>query len=167
MAEGKPPPPFRLVQPLPAGRGRRVDRAGAYNTIGGTTSGAGNTSAFNGHSGVLVDSGTGNSILGNSIYANGSPGIFLSSANNANDNQAAPVLIGLGGSAASPTISGALTGLANTTFRIEFFASPSPSDPGNTEGKTFLGFTYVTTNGSGYAPINVSVLGPIPGGRAT
>jgi Flp pilus assembly protein TadD len=135
------------------------------NTIGGTAPGAGNTIAFNGQSGVFIDSGTGNSILGNSIYANGSPGIYLNSANNANDNQAAPVLTGLAGSAASPAISGTLTSVANTTFRIEFFASPAPGDPANTEGKALLGFTYVTTNASGSAAFNASGLSPIPTGE--
>jgi hypothetical protein len=138
---------------------------GNNNTIGGTASGDANIIAFNRFHGVIVDSGTGNGILTNSIHDNGSLGILLSSANNANDNQAAPVLTGLGGSAAGLTISGTLSSLASTTFRIEFFASPTPSDPANTEGKTLLGFTYVTTNGSGYAPINASGPSPIPAGE--
>src|SRR5262249_27779333 len=105
---------------------------------------------------------TGVSILGNSITANAKLGIELYGAN---DNQAAPVLNGVGGSAASPTISGSLNSVANTTFRIEFFANPSPSNPANTEGKTVLGFIYVKTDGSGYAPFNGSGLAAIPAGE--
>ena len=47
------------------------------NTIGGTVSGAGNTIAFNVLAGVSVESGTGDSILSNSIYSNGQLGIDL------------------------------------------------------------------------------------------
>jgi hypothetical protein len=136
--------------------------AGAYNSIGGATAAARNIISGNGGFGVDVDSGTGNSILSNSIFSNGNQGIFLNSANNANHNQAAPVLTGISGSAASPTISGSLTSVANTTFRIEFFANPSPSNLANTEGQTLLGFVYVTTNGSGIASFTSPGLSPIP-----
>jgi VCBS repeat protein len=47
------------------------------NTIGGTFAGNGNVIAFNGARGVHVSSGTGNSILGNSIYSNFALGIDL------------------------------------------------------------------------------------------
>jgi hypothetical protein len=162
-------------------------------TIGGSASGAGNVIAYSGgdgivigsgdntgsvtitgnsiygnlDSGVFVYSGTGNSILGNSIFANSLQGISLNNANNANDKQAAPVLTGVSGSAASPTITGSLTSVPNTTFRIEFFASPAPpaGNLSNTEGQTLLGFTYVTTDGSGYASFTASSLSPIPSGQ--
>ena len=53
-------------------------RAGAFSSgtsVGGTAPGTGNVIAFNGGDGVMVDRSTGNSILGNSIYANnGIPG---------------------------------------------------------------------------------------------
>ena len=44
------------------------------NTIGGTGGGQGNTIAFNVAAGVLVESGTGDSILSNSIFSNGEQG---------------------------------------------------------------------------------------------
>src|SRR5262249_14302731 len=50
------------------------------NTLGGTTAGAGNTIAFNRGDGVDIDSGTGSSILGNSIFSNAVQGIFLNTA---------------------------------------------------------------------------------------
>jgi parallel beta-helix repeat protein len=146
--------------------GNGVEVAAPGNTVGGTAPGARNLISGNGGDGVLLNDNagavTGVSILGNSITANAKLGIALYSAN---DNQAAPVLTGVGGSAASPTISGSLNSVANTTFRIEFFANPSPSNPANTEGKTLLGFIYVKTDGSGYAPINGSGLSAIPAGE--
>ena len=54
------------------------------NTVGGTGGGQGNTIAFNVAAGVIVQSGTGDSILSNSIYSNGQQGIVLvGTANNA------------------------------------------------------------------------------------
>src|SRR5262249_43530586 len=47
------------------------------NTVGGTASNQGNTIAFNVEAGVLVSSGTGDSILSNSVYTNGQSGILL------------------------------------------------------------------------------------------
>jgi hypothetical protein len=100
------------------------------------------------------------SILGNSIYNNAGIGINL--VTGANDNQAAPVLTGLSGTAASSAISGNLTSVANTTFRIEFFANPLPSILANTEGQTLLGSVYVSTNASGKATFTASGLAAIP-----
>ena len=47
------------------------------NVIGGTSTDAGNVIAFNGADGVFVEAGTGNAILGNSIFSNASLGIDL------------------------------------------------------------------------------------------
>jgi hypothetical protein len=123
------------------------------NLIGGTTPGAGNIIAFSSstNGGVDIESGTGDSILGNSIFMNSPLGIFLNSANNANDDQAAPVLTSASSSTNSTTISGTLASVANTTFRIEFFANQGLDHPsGNAEGQTFLGFATVRTDASGY-----------------
>src|SRR5262249_45948118 len=51
--------------------------AGSANTIGGTTSGAANTIAFNGSSGVSVEAGNTNAVRENSIFSNGNLGILL------------------------------------------------------------------------------------------
>jgi titin len=122
---------------------------GNNNLVGGTTPGAGNTIAFCGGEpgGVDVDSGTGNSILGNSIYSNTPLGISLNSANNANDNQTPPVLTGVSTSSSGTTISGTLASAAGTTFRVEFFANQSSDLSGNGQGQTVLGYANVT-NGS-------------------
>ncbi len=50
------------------------------NTIGGKAANTGNTIANNNSQGVLVQQGTGNGILQNSIYGNGDVGILLNSA---------------------------------------------------------------------------------------
>jgi hypothetical protein len=144
-----------------------IEIEASNNTIGGTNSGAGNTIAFNSGHGVDVDSGTGNSILSNSIFANGSPAILLNSANNANNNQAAPLLTSGSASSTGTSISGTLTSVANTTFRIEFFANQGLDPAGNAEGQTFLGFVTVTTNSSGNAtfPPPAVNLAPIPAGE--
>jgi hypothetical protein len=142
---------------------RGIAISGANNdAIGGTGAGAGNVIAFSHFDGITVYSGTGNAILGNSIHDNGGLGIYLNSANNANDNQAAPVLTTATTSATSTTVSGTLASVANTTFRIEFFANQSPNPSGFGEGQTYLGFTTVTTDGNGNATFTASGLAPAP-----
>jgi hypothetical protein len=135
---------------LPLRRGTVV--IDANNTlIGGVAPGAGNTIAFNADPGVDVDSGTGNSILGNSIYANASPGIYLNSANSANDKQAAPVLASVSTSTSGTTVSGTLQSVASsTTFRIEFFANAAMDPSGDGQGQTYIGYAKVTTDANGY-----------------
>ena len=58
-------------------RGISISEA-SNTTIGGTQSGAANKIAFNGGPGVMVASGTGNAIRGNSIFSNAGLGIDLS-----------------------------------------------------------------------------------------
>ena len=54
-----------------------ISNSASSNTIGGTIAGLGNIIAFQVMSGVLVESGTGDSILSNSIFGNGMLGIDL------------------------------------------------------------------------------------------
>ena len=55
---------------------------------------------------------------------------------------------------ASTVIQGTLNSTASTTFRVEFFSSPACDASGNGEGRTFLGFQNVTTDGLGNATFN-------------
>jgi titin len=108
------------------------------NTIGGTSSGEGNTIAFYHTAGVadiFGPPGTGNSILGNSIHDNGGPGILLEPG--ANNDQAAPVLTTAYATSGATIVIGTLAGTPNTTtnYHLEFFANPA-TDP---EGQTPLG----------------------------
>ena len=67
-----------------------ISNNASNNTIGGTTTGQGNTIAFNVAAGVLVQSGTGDSIVSNSIYSN-DHGISLNGS--ANDLISPPTLL--------------------------------------------------------------------------
>lgn len=147
----------------------------ANNTIGGTTSGAGNVIANNGEVGVLVGSdpsagfkaaaGIGNAILGNSIFANAHLGIDLGPMNGVTPNHAAGLAAGpnhyqnYAVITSATTLSGgtqiqinvSLTSVPNTTFRIEVFANPTADPSGYGQGQNFLGYLEVTTNASGVA----------------
>ncbi|MFL5244940.1 MAG: PxKF domain-containing protein [Gemmataceae bacterium] len=147
-----------------AGFGVRISRSSSNNTV------VGNTLSSNGSVGVDVDSGTGNTISDNSIHDNASAnampgGIHLNSANNANNNQAAPVLTSAILSNSSTTISGTLQSVASTTFRLEFFSNHSPDPTGYGQGETFLGSRNVITNSTGFVSFQATGLAPVPGGQ--
>jgi parallel beta-helix repeat protein len=143
------------------GNGIGIDIDANDNAIGGTQAGAANLIKGNSLAGVEVETGTGNAILGNSIYANGMQGIELDvgyAPSGGNDLQAAPVVTAATISTAGTTISGSLASAAGTTFRIEFFSNQSPGPSGG-DGQTYLGFATVSTDASGY-------LASSPGGSA-
>jgi CSLREA domain-containing protein len=142
------------------------------NTIGGTAAGAGNVIAFNTGVGVSMfgaPSGTGNAILGNSIFSNGGLGIDLGNdgvtANDAcdadtgpNNLQNFPVITSVTAGAGSTTIQGTLNSTASTgPYRIEIFANDTCDPSGFGEGKTFLGSTATTTDGSCNGSFNVTL----------
>ena len=118
--------------------------------IGGTAPEAGNVIAFNGGLGVYVRAGTGNAILGNSIFANGDLGIDLGvTANNANDgvtpNDPGDADAGPNDRLNFPVLTSArlagpdlvLEGFARPGSAIELFvADPDPTGFG--EGRTYL-----------------------------
>jgi len=148
------------------------------NTIGGTGAGEGNRIWFNGGDGVAVLFGAGNPILGNSIDLNGGLGIDLGPNGVAtndpgdtdtgpNNGQNYPVLTAVTVTA-STTVTGTLNSTPARTFRIEFFSSPAADPSGFGEGRTFLGFTTVTTDGAGdSAPISVTLPAVAPGSVVT
>ncbi|HMX28129.1 MAG TPA: SBBP repeat-containing protein, partial [Blastocatellia bacterium] len=158
------------------GNGDGVCLNSANNTIGGTVTGAGNLIAFNTGVGVNVagtSTSTGNRVLGNFIFGNGQLGINLGSAgvsvnpNDAGDSdvgpngfQNFPVLTSASLAGNSTVIQGTLNSAANASFRLEFFTNNACDVSGNGEGQAFLGFTNVTTNGSGNASFAVTL--PIP-----
>ena len=131
----------------------------AGNTVGGAAEGAGNVIVYNGAqnvdaSGVRVQDtdALGNRISRNSIYSNAALGIQLDAGGN--NDQAAPVLTSAENG--STHITGTLNSSPNTTYRIEAFSSPACDPSGSGEGKTFIGFTDVTTNGGGTVAIDVT-----------
>jgi hypothetical protein len=115
-----------------------------FNTVGGTAAGVGNVIAFNGLAGVFVDN---NRISRNSIFSNLLLEIDLT--NDANDGQSAPQLTStvLNTTQTSVTVQGSISGQVGKSFTIEFFAS----DPGDPQGKKYLGSKTVTvqTNNAG------------------
>jgi titin len=133
------------------------------NTIGGTAAGAGNTIAFNGHDGVLVDTGTGNAVLSDLIFANGNLGIEL--INNGNNNQAAPMLTAAISDGTNTVIQGVLQSTPNTTFTVQLFADASADPSGLAEGQQLLGTVTVTTDASGFAAFTVTVPEAVPAGQ--
>ncbi len=133
---------------LPLGNhGTGVLIVSSANQIGGTAAGDANVIAFNLY-GVMVDTGVGNAVLGDSIFSNTVSGILLVSDGNL--NQSAPVLTG----AYEPTpatiqVGGTLTAAANTTYTVQVFASTSDTPAG--QGQVLLGTVSVLTNANGIA----------------
>jgi hypothetical protein len=142
-------------------------------TIGGVAAGSPNVIAFNGAQGVNITGGTGWTISNNSIFGNGGLGIALSGGcaapatptpNDAcdadtgpNDLQNYPVITSVTPGVGTTNIQGTLNSLANNSFRVEFFASPTCDPSGNGEGKTLLGSTTVTTDGACNGTFNVTL----------
>lgn len=153
--------------PLPNnGFGVKVLR-GSNSMIGGTAPGEGNLIAYNVNGGVVIGNLGGNlnmghSVLRNSIYANDYAGIALNTISidtndpgdldaDINNGQNYPVLTS---ALPSGNISGGLNSLANTTFRVEFFSSPTCHPRGHGEGQVFLGANNFTTDGAGDVPVS-------------
>jgi hypothetical protein len=128
------------------------------NTIGGTAAGAGNTIAYSGNDGVLVDTGTGNAVLSNLLFGNFNLGIEL--LNGGNNNQAAPTLTSATTSGSSLTVSGTFAGQSSSSYTLQFYANPDPTDP---EGTVLLGTVTVTTDATGAASFTFS-FGAVPPG---
>jgi len=159
------------VSPLGNGTGIIMVTVGNANNnlIGGTVPAAGNVVAFN-EIGVGSESaaGTGNAILGNSIFSSSGLGIDLLTSGGqgvtpndpgdgdtgANNLQNFPVLTSATFAGGNVTIGGTLNSAVNATFRVEFFANATCHPSGHGEGRTFLGFKDVTTDGAGNASVS-------------
>ena len=126
----------------------------------------GNTISENGWDGVYVQAATGNAILSNSISGNGGLGIDLGpngvTANDdgdgdtgANGLQNHPQLTDV--DPVGDTVTGVLNSTANTTFRLQFFASRGTDPTVFGEGETYIGSTEVTTDGNGDADFTVAI----------
>lgn len=120
------------------------------NLIGGYANGTGNTITNSVADGIATfgTAGSGNSFLGNSIYNNGEFGIDIGSDNQTlEDDVPAITLASIQGD--SLFVSGTFSGIANSAYRIEFYASPSCDGNGFGEGKTYLGYTTTTSDNNG------------------
>lgn len=146
---------------------------GALNTrVGGTAAADANLIAYNDGVGVMVleAATSGVSILRNIFVGHGDLGIDLmgdgvtpndagDGDTGANARQNFPVLAQAQTLAGNTLVTGSLDSTASTTFRIEFFSSPSGDASGHGEALVYLGATSVTTDPSGYAGISATLLG--------
>jgi parallel beta-helix repeat protein len=137
---------------------------GSTNNVIGGSAGAGNRVAFNGGAGVWVRSGStnavGNRITFNSLFSNGGLGIDLGSAGMTTNDpcdldaggnmlQNFPVLAQVvHGPGTSTTVVGSLNSTANSSFLLQFFASPACDASGYGQGATYLGDLAVNTDPS-------------------
>ncbi len=159
--------------PIPNG----TDGITAYDgpsRIGGTAAGAGNVIAFNTRAGIAAGespAGVGRTyvatILGNSIFGNGTLGIDLggvfiagggATANDPtdsdvgpNDYQNFPVMTSVTRVSGGTRIIGSLQSLPNKTYTIQIFGNDAVEASGHVQGKTLLSTFAVTTDSSGAA----------------
>ena len=161
-----------------AGDGVRIANGADDSLIGGTTAAAGNLIANHTGSGINIASAdsTGNALLGNRISASGALGIDLGgdgiSSNDtgdadtgANNRQNTPVLTSALTSGTDIALAGTLNSVADTHFRIEFFASASPNLSGYGEGQIYLGSVDVLTDAGGDASFNPTFGVAVPTGH--
>jgi len=168
--------------PVPnLGWGVRVQ--GGNVQIGGTTPGEANTIAYNGtttQGGVFIESGSGNTIRGNSIHDNVGLGIDLApvgaTPNDEGDGDAGsnalqnfPVLENVTATVAAGgvQVQGRIHAAASTTYDIDFYSNDAcvrfPKD--FVEGRTYLGSDAVTTDAFGEGPFTALLPLGVPGER--
>src|SRR5208337_4252291 len=159
-----------------------ISTMASQNTIGGITADLGNKIAFHRLAGVEVDSGTGNSILSNSIWANGRLGIDLVAPGDPpsgvtpnpvppnpvrsgpNNLQAYPVLSYATSNGTLTHIHGTLYSQPSTTFLIQFFTNPAADPSGYGQGQYRFGSIQVTTDATGNVVFDATLTAPFPAG---
>ncbi|WP_415036523.1 DUF4347 domain-containing protein, partial [Azonexus sp.] len=158
-----------------SGSGILLGNGGAASNVvvGGSSAGQGNIVAYsnqggggNLYAGVFVATGgSGNSILGNSIYGTnagtGAQGILLK---NAGVPQIPVLTLAQTDGSGNFTIAGTYSGTANSYYRIELFANTVNGPSGFGEGQTYLGFINVTTNGAGTASFSTTLSASVAAG---
>ncbi|HKB79486.1 MAG TPA: hypothetical protein VKH35_07210 [Thermoanaerobaculia bacterium] len=134
------------------------------NGIGGTAAGAANIIAFN-HIGISVETGTGNSILSNSIFGSTQIPIQLSNfiqvPNDPCDADAGPnnlqnwpALTTALPSGGSVQLTGNLNSAPSTPYTVQIFSNP-PGSPA--QAQTLLMTTTLTTDATCNAPMNLTL----------
>jgi streptogramin lyase len=154
------------------GNGVYLGNAAQHNQIGGSAPALSNTIAFNQQNGVVLVNPTtgttsGNSIRGNAIFGNVQLGIDLGwdgvTFNDLGDADTGPnnlqnyPTLTAGTPGSSTAVSGTLNSLANTTFTLDFYASPQPDARGFGQGQRYLGSTTVHTDATGNAAFSTSL----------
>ena len=157
--------------------GIEIYGSAAQNLIGGVGAGEGNVIANNGGDGIFLPTGagTGNRILGNSIFANTGSAIDLGAngkTNNdsgdgdsgANNLQNFPVLTKAITTGTLVEITGTLNSTANSYFRLEFFSNATADSTGHGEGQVYLGSTNVATGSTGNAAFRATLNAAVASG---
>lgn len=170
-------------QPLP-NHGPGIAIRARDNWIGGSSPAAGNRIAFNHGAGVLVGDGfaigdamSGNSILGNAIFANQGLGINLLAAgengntvtpndpldtdSGPNRLQNFPVLTNVTLNGSTARVRGTLNSTPERSFSIDFYANSRTEPSGPAEGERYLGFTTCTTDSQGRGSFLFTVSGAV------
>jgi hypothetical protein len=136
------------------------------NTVGGTATGAANIIAYNGHNGVTVggftfdSSAVQNSVLSNSIFANGALGIDLGddgvTPNHSgpppfapNHFQNFPVLTLTGFFGSDVGVEGTLSAAPGTTYTIQIYGNTAADPSGFGQGRFLLGTVSQQTDSTG------------------
>jgi hypothetical protein len=166
------------------GAGVRMEND-AVAIIGGTAPGQGNVIAHSFRAGIEVKNTARATILGNSIFDNGTqdvntfqghPGIDLNdngvTPNDACDEdtgpnglQNFPALSSAVATAGAIKLVGSLNSKPATSFRIEFLSNPSCEASGHGEGQTYVGSTTISTDANCSAGINVVLPAAVPVGQ--
>jgi CSLREA domain-containing protein len=157
-----------------SGHGLRVDNGVSGAVIGGTGAGEANAIAHNTSRGVLLFGGTGTTIRGNRIDANGSLGIDNYDTPLVDSNDALDADVGTNGRQNFPAVlastilpggqlqvQGTLDSEANTSYWIDAYANTTCDALNNGEGDVHVGTTQVTTDGGGHATYTLLV-GAVP-----
>lgn len=158
-------------------QGNGVNLASGGNSVGGFSSGTGNTIAFNGSGAIgagvqLVGQVNHNTILSNSIHDNAGLGINLGngptpnhppgSGPGPNDFVNFPVFSTAVTDGATTKLQGNITGAPGTSVHIQVFSNPAPDPSGYGEGMNLLGNFQATTDalGQGRFDVNLPPAGP-------
>ncbi len=162
-----------------SGDGVEVFDSASGNMVGGTVAGAGNVIDDN-KTGVVIgssptDAAIHDAISGNSIYGNTTLGIDLGDDGvTLNDSdghsgpnlfQDFPVITNAYTVGSTTTITGTVSGPANSTLRVELFSNSTADPSGYGQGKVFLGNVTVTTGVGGGGSFTFTTNSPVAVGR--
>ncbi len=153
--------------PLPNNYGIQLSGAAVANIVGGIAAGEANLVAYNTVNGIQMETNvvgvpSQNEIRGNAVFDNGGMGLDLGNDGvdsndpgdgdgDENERQNYPVIM-----AADSVIELILESEANTFYLIDFYRNDSCDSSGNGEGKEYLNWMGVSTNGQGAASFTVA-----------
>jgi hypothetical protein len=128
----------------------------------------GNNIAFSGGAGAEIVGGNGNSIRGNSIFANAALGIDRDGDGvtlNTPEGPANFPVLSTAYAGSSSTVVGTLNSTPNATVILDFYADAAPDPSGYGQGQFYLGSTTVTTDSNGNASFTATGLGVTSAGQ--